>query len=95
MGANIADWIEHWDNFNVDLYIRVLTVKQQNQQDMAIDNEIFAQYRENERQELIDRLEFHEPGSDTEHEIWIDRRTMTKYIVKVEINRDFDNMEEA
>ena len=47
MGTNIADWKEHWDHFNVDLYIRVLTVKQQNQQDMAIDNEIFAQYREN------------------------------------------------
>ena len=95
MGANIADWIEHWNNFNVDLYIRVLTVKQQNQQDMAIDNEIFAQYRENERKELIDRLEFHEYGSAPENEIWIDRRTMTKYIVKVEINRDFDNMEEV
>jgi len=94
MGANIADWIEHWNNFNVDLYIRVLTVKQQNQQDMAIDNEIFAEYRENKRQELIDRIEFHEYGSGPENEIWIDRRTMTKYIVKVEINRDFDNMEE-
>ncbi len=31
MGANIADWKEHWDHFDVDLYIRILTVKQQNQ----------------------------------------------------------------
>ena len=62
---------------------------------MAIDNEIFAQYRENERKEFIDRLEFHEYGSGPENEIWIDRRTMTKYIVKVEIKRDFDNMEEV
>jgi len=49
MGTNIADWKEHWDHFNVDLYIRVLTVKQQNQQDMAIDNETFEHFRELKR----------------------------------------------
>ncbi len=50
---------------------------------------------ENKREALIDRLEFHEPGEDSEYEIWIDRKTMTKYKVEVEINRDFDNMEEV
>jgi len=50
---------------------------------------------ENKRETLIDRLEFHEPGEDSEYEIWIDRKTMTKYKVEVEINRDFDNMEEV
>ena len=24
---NIADWIEYWDNFDVDLYIRILQYK--------------------------------------------------------------------
>ncbi len=28
MGTNIADWIEHWDNFDRDLYIAYLIAKQ-------------------------------------------------------------------
>lgn len=27
-GTNIADWLEYWDHFNNDLYIRVLIAKQ-------------------------------------------------------------------
>ena len=26
--TNIADWIEYWDNFNIELYLRVLKAKQ-------------------------------------------------------------------
>lgn len=26
--TNIADWIEHWDNFNIELYLRILQAKQ-------------------------------------------------------------------
>lgn len=28
MGSNIADWMEHWDHFNTDLYIACLIAKQ-------------------------------------------------------------------
>ena len=28
MGANIADWIEHWDHFDADLYIAYLIARQ-------------------------------------------------------------------
>ena len=28
MSANIADWMEHWDNFDRDLYIAYLIAKQ-------------------------------------------------------------------
>jgi len=28
MGTNIADWMEHWDHFNKDLYIAYLIAKQ-------------------------------------------------------------------
>jgi hypothetical protein len=28
MGTNIADWMEHWDNFDRDLYIAYLIAKQ-------------------------------------------------------------------
>ena len=28
MGANIADWIEHWDHFDTDLYIAYLIARQ-------------------------------------------------------------------
>ncbi len=28
MGTNIADWMEHWDNFDKDLYIQYLIAKQ-------------------------------------------------------------------
>ena len=31
MGANIADWIEHWDHFDRDLYIAYLIAKQNNE----------------------------------------------------------------
>ena len=31
MSTNIADWIEHWDHFNVDLYIACLIAKQNNE----------------------------------------------------------------
>ncbi len=31
MAGNIADWIAHWDNFDKDLYIRYLIVKQNNE----------------------------------------------------------------
>ena len=27
MGTNIADWIEYWDHFDSDLYIRILIAK--------------------------------------------------------------------
>ena len=27
-GTNIADWKEHWDHFNLDLYVRYLIAKQ-------------------------------------------------------------------
>lgn len=27
-GSNIADWKEHWDHFNIDLYVRYLISKQ-------------------------------------------------------------------
>ena len=27
-GSNIADWMRHWNHFNVDLYIRYLIVRQ-------------------------------------------------------------------
>lgn len=26
--TNIADWIEHWDNFDYGLYVRILQAKQ-------------------------------------------------------------------
>jgi len=29
MGQNIADWIEYWDNFDSDLYIKILIAKKQ------------------------------------------------------------------
>ena len=45
-------------------------------------------------EEIEDRLEFHEPGSDTEHEIWKDPVTGKFYKVKIEIERDFKNAEE-
>lgn len=61
---------------------------------MAIENETFAEYRRLKKIALLEKLTFHEPGNDTEHEIWIDRETMTKYKVAVETVRDFDNMEE-
>lgn len=32
MGTNIADWMEHWDHFDTDLYVQVLIAKQ-NQED--------------------------------------------------------------
>jgi hypothetical protein len=28
LGTNIADWKEHWDHFNLDLYVRILIAKQ-------------------------------------------------------------------
>lgn len=28
MGQNIADWMEHWDHFDRDLYIAYLIAKQ-------------------------------------------------------------------
>ena len=28
MGTNIADWKQHWDNFDTDLYIAYLIAKQ-------------------------------------------------------------------
>jgi len=59
---------------------------------MSIDNQIFAQYRENQRNAMMDRLELHETFKNGMSEIWIDPETMTKY--KVEINRDFNNMKE-
>jgi hypothetical protein len=34
MGANIADWTEHWDHFDVDLYVRILVAKK-----IQIENE--------------------------------------------------------
>ncbi len=61
---------------------------------MSIDNQIFEEYRRQEKQAFRDRIEFHEPGNDSKHEIWIDWKTMKKYKVAVEIVRDFDNMEE-
>ena len=27
LGTNIADWKEHWDNFDVDLYVKYLIAK--------------------------------------------------------------------
>ena len=27
--SNLADWNEYWDNFNTQLYIRVITIKNQ------------------------------------------------------------------
>jgi hypothetical protein len=59
---------------------------------MSIDNQIFAQYRENQRNAMMDRLELNETFKNGMFEIWIDPETMTKY--KVEINRDFNNMKE-
>lgn len=61
---------------------------------MTIDGPTFEEYRKQQEQALKDRLEFHEPGKDSEHEIWIDWKTMKKYKVSVEVIRDFDNMEE-
>jgi hypothetical protein len=31
MGTNIADWMEHWDHFDRDLYVQVLIAKQNQQ----------------------------------------------------------------
>jgi len=31
MGTNIADWMEYWDHFDKDLYIRYLITKQNQQ----------------------------------------------------------------
>jgi len=59
---------------------------------MSIDNQIFAQYRENQRNAMMNRLELHETFKNGMFEIWIDPETMTKY--KVEINRDFNNMKQ-
>lgn len=28
MGTNIADWMEHWDHFDRDLYLAYLIAKQ-------------------------------------------------------------------
>ena len=36
-------------------------------------------------EEIEDRLEFHEPGSDTEHEIWKDPITGKFYKVEIEV----------
>ena len=47
---------------------------------MAIDGPTFEEYRKQQKQAFRDRIEFHEPGSDSEHEIWIDWKTMKKWI---------------
>tara|TARA_R100000541_G_scaffold55390_2_gene64258 strand:+ start:755 stop:952 length:198 start_codon:yes stop_codon:yes gene_type:complete len=60
---------------------------------MSIDNEIFAQYRENQKNAMMDRLELHETFKDGMFEIWMDPETMTKY--KVEVVRDFKKMKEV
>ena len=46
-----------------------------------------------DKDNLIDRLEFYELGCDTEHEIWIDYKIMTKYKIEVETIRNWDNIE--
>tara|TARA_R100001510_G_C7630638_1_gene189551 strand:- start:782 stop:976 length:195 start_codon:yes stop_codon:yes gene_type:complete len=58
---------------------------------MSIDNQIFAQYRENKKEAMLNRLELHQSFKNGLHEIWIDPETMVKY--KVQINRDFEKME--
>ena len=45
---------------------------------MTIDGPTFEEYRKQQKQAFRDRIEFHEPGSDSEHEIWIDWKTMKK-----------------
>ncbi len=59
---------------------------------MSIDNQIFAQYRENQKNAMMDRLELHETFKNGMSEIWIDPETMIKY--RVELSRDFNNMKQ-
>ena len=35
--TNIADWMASWDNFNVELYIRILAVKYQQEQEKYLN----------------------------------------------------------
>jgi len=58
---------------------------------MSIENQIFAQYRENQRNAMMDRLELHQSFKNGMYEIWIDPETMIKY--KVEVSRNFEKME--
>ena len=47
-----------------------------------------------EYHELIERLEWHDGGNGITNEVWKDPKTEKKYIICIEIVRDFDNLEE-